>query len=67
MSTEVKLTKRMQAVVAKVEAEKHYTVEEAITLAKETASAKFDESVDVAINLGSKEIRSSSAWRNSIA
>ena len=63
MSTEVKLTKRMQAISAKVEAEKHYTVSEAISLAKETASAKFDEAVDVAINLGIDAKKSDQAVR----
>ena len=47
-----KLTKRMKAVRAKVEAQKLYPVAEALTLIKETANAKFDESVDVAIQLG---------------
>lgn len=63
MSTEVKMTKRMQALVSKVEAEKVYNVTEAIALAKETASAKFDESVDVAINLGIDAKKSDQAVR----
>lgn len=55
--------KRFQAVVEKVDAEKFYTVEEAIALAKETASAKFDEGVDVAINLGVDAKKSDQAVR----
>ncbi len=44
--------KRMKAQLAKVPQGKQYPLDEAITVLKGTASAKFDESVDVAINLG---------------
>jgi large subunit ribosomal protein L1 len=44
--------KRMKAQLAKFERGKQYPVEEALKLLKSTASAKFDESVDVSINLG---------------
>ncbi len=37
---------------AKVEAGKQYTLEDAIRCAKEAAYAKFDETVDLAVNLG---------------
>ena len=47
-----KLTKRMKAISAKVEAQKVYTAADALALIKETAVAKFDESVDVAVQLG---------------
>lgn len=47
-----KLTKRMQALCAKVDRDKAYALEDALALIKETAVAKFDESVDAAINLG---------------
>ena len=47
-----KLCKRMKALNAKVEANKLYTAVEALELIKETAVAKFDESVDVAVQLG---------------
>ena len=47
-----KITKRMKAAQSKVEAQKFYAVADALALVKETASAKFDESVDVAIQLG---------------
>ena len=49
-----KLCKRMKALNAKVEANKLYTAVEALELIKETAVAKFDESVDVAVQLGIK-------------
>jgi large subunit ribosomal protein L1 len=44
--------KRIRAQLAKVDRAKYYVIEEALNIAKGTASAKFDESVDVAINLG---------------
>ncbi len=44
--------KRMKTQLAKVDRMKFYPIDEALTLLKSTASAKFDESVDVAINLG---------------
>jgi len=47
-----KLSKRMKALGAKVQSGKHYALDEALDLVKKTASAKFDESVDVAVNLG---------------
>ena len=42
----------MKAQLAKVPQGKQYPLDDALTLLKGTASAKFDESVDVAINLG---------------
>ena len=47
-----KLTKKQKAHEGKVEANKHYAVDEAIGLVKSLATAKFDETVEVAINLG---------------
>jgi large subunit ribosomal protein L1 len=47
-----KVGKRLRAAFEKVEPNKAYPLEEAIKLVKSTASAKFDETVDVAINLG---------------
>jgi len=44
--------KRIKAQLAKVNREKSYVLDDAFKLLKETASTKFDESVDVAINLG---------------
>ena len=58
-----KLTKRMKAAQSKVEAQKFYTVADALALVKETASAKFDESVDVAIQLGIDPRKSDQAVR----
>jgi len=47
-----KLTKRMRAVREKVDVTKDYEIGEAISLLKEFATAKFAESLDVAVNLG---------------
>lgn len=58
-----KLTKRMKAAQSKVEAQKFYVLTDALTLVKETASAKFDESVDVAIQLGIDPRKSDQAVR----
>ncbi len=44
--------KRLKAQLAKVDRMKNYPLDEALRILKDTASAKFDESVDVAINLG---------------
>lgn len=47
-----KLTKKQKAFEGKVDPNTHYKVEEAIGLVKSLATAKFDETVEVAINLG---------------
>ena len=44
--------KKFKAAAALVERNKLYSVEEAIGLAKKTARTKFDETVDLAVNLG---------------
>jgi large subunit ribosomal protein L1 len=46
-----KLTKRQKA-LAPVDRERFYGVDEAISLVKDNATAKFDETVEVALNLG---------------
>ena len=47
-----KLTKRAKAMAGKVDSTKQYAIEDALNLVKELSTAKFDESVDVAVNLG---------------
>ncbi|CAG8999122.1 MAG: 50S ribosomal protein L1 [Candidatus Celerinatantimonas neptuna] len=47
-----KLSKRMRTIREKVDATKDYSINEAIVLLKELATAKFLESVDASINLG---------------
>lgn len=46
------ISKRYKAITAKVDRNKLYAVDEALNLVKENAKAKFDESIDIAINLG---------------
>jgi large subunit ribosomal protein L1 len=57
--------KRSRAIRAKLEAGKQYSVEEALTFIKENASAKFVESIDVAINLGVDPRKSDQVVRSS--
>ncbi|PFG57669.1 LSU ribosomal protein L1P [Vibrio sp. ES.051] len=47
-----KLTKRMRVIREKVDVTKEYEINEAVTLLQELATAKFVESIDVAVNLG---------------
>lgn len=47
-----KLTKRAKLIAEKVEAEKVYTIDEALQILKDVSSVKFDEGVDVSVNLG---------------
>jgi len=47
-----KLSKKQKALAEKVDAEKLYRVDEALALLREVASKKFDETVEVAMNLG---------------
>ncbi len=48
----MKLTKKQKEVVKKVDATKEYELKEAVSKLKLGASAKFDESVDIALKLG---------------
>ncbi|MEM8825831.1 MAG: 50S ribosomal protein L1 [Pseudomonadota bacterium] len=45
-------TKKRKVLEAKVDAEKLYSPDEAISLVKEMATAKFDETIEVSMNLG---------------
>ncbi len=47
-----KLTKKAKMVAEKLDGEKLYSIDEAIKTAKEYATAKFDETIEVAMNLG---------------
>ena len=47
-----KLGKRLSAIQKKIDSTKFYTVEEAVALAKECATAKFDESLELHVRLG---------------
>lgn len=60
-----KLTKRMKA-FASFDSNKLFTAVEAVTMVKTAATAKFDESVDVAINLGVDPRKSDQMIRGSL-
>ena len=47
-----KVSKRFKALVANVEKDKFYTIDEAVALAKKNATAKFDESLEIHVKLG---------------
>jgi len=61
-----KLPKRVKANRTKIDHAKAYPVDEALKLVKETATAKFDESVDVAVNLGVDAKKSDQTVRGSV-
>ena len=60
------LNKRQKAVQGKVDRAKNYPVSEALVLAKELATAKFDESIDVAVSLGIDARKSDQLVRGSV-
>jgi large subunit ribosomal protein L1 len=59
-------SKRYNAMRAKVDRNKNYPAQEALKLVKEGATAKFNESVDVSINLGIDTKKSDQTVRGSI-
>jgi len=61
-----KLSKKRQAIAEKVVIGKIYAAEEALSLLKECATAKFTESVDIAVNLGVDARKSDQGVRGAI-
>ena len=61
-----KLSKRAKAIAEKVDTTKLYAVADALTLIKEVANAKFDESIDIAIQLGIDAKKSDQVVRGSV-
>ncbi|MBW4048295.1 MAG: 50S ribosomal protein L1 [Proteobacteria bacterium] len=61
-----KLPKRYAALRAKLEPNKLYSVDEALNLIKGCATAKFDESIDVAVALGIDARKSDQVVRGSV-
>jgi len=59
-------SKRYSAIRAKIDRNKNYPLQDALKLVKEGATAKFDESVDVSINLGIDTKKSDQTVRGSI-
>jgi len=60
------ISKRRKAFANKVDRAKAYAALDAMKLVKETATAKFDESVDVAVNLGVDAKKSDQTVRGSV-
>jgi len=60
-----KLSKRMRAIREKIEPNRVYGADEAFSLLKETAGAKFREAVDVSVNLGVDPRKSDQVVRGS--
>ncbi len=63
----MKMSKRFKAASAKVDATKQLTIDDAIAKVKETASAKFVESVDIAVRLGVDPKKADQAIRGTVA
>jgi len=61
-----KLSKRTQALRATIDRNKLYPITEALGLVKGNATAKFDESIDVAVNLGVDAKKSDQLVRGSV-
>ena len=60
------ISKRYKALATKVDRTKLYVLDEALKLVKETAKAKFDESIDISINLGIDARKSEQLVRGSV-
>jgi large subunit ribosomal protein L1 len=61
-----KLTKKAKALEGKVDSTKLYPITEAVTLVKQHATAKFDESIDVAVQLGIDAKKSDQVVRGAV-
>lgn len=61
-----KISKREKENKSKVEAQKFYALNEAVELVKALANAKFNESVDIAVQLGIDPRKSDQAVRGSV-
>jgi large subunit ribosomal protein L1 len=61
-----KLTKRQKALQGKVDSLKLYPIDEALSLVKACATAKFDESIDVAVQLGVDAKKSDQVVRGAV-
>jgi large subunit ribosomal protein L1 len=60
------VTKREKAVTGKVDSNKLYAIDAALALVKECAKAKFDESIDVAVQLGIDAKKSDQVVRGAV-
>jgi large subunit ribosomal protein L1 len=63
----MKTSKRMKQALSLLEAGKDYALNEAIQLLKKTATAKFDESIEMAVNLGIDSRHADQAVRGTVS
>ena len=63
----MKYGKRFKASLTKVDKKKLYSIEEAVAIVKETATAKFNESVDIAVRLGVDPKKADQAIRGTVS
>ena len=61
-----KLTKKAKSLQNKVESTKLYALTDALTIVKDCATAKFDESIDVAVQLGIDAKKSDQVVRGAV-
>src|ERR1700731_4125454 len=61
-----KISKRLKALAAKIDTQKLYAIDDALKLVKECATAKFDESIDVAMQLGIDAKKSDQVVRGAV-
>ena len=61
------MSKRFKGMSGKVDEKKEYTIEEAVLKVKETATAKFRESVDIAVRLGVDPKKADQALRGTVS
>jgi large subunit ribosomal protein L1 len=61
-----KISKRVKALRSKIDRNRTYPVAEALALVKDCATAKFDESIDVSVNLGVDARKSDQIVRGSV-
>ena len=61
-----KLTKKAKSFAGKVDSTKLYPLSDALTIVKECATAKFDESIDVAVQLGIDAKKSDQVVRGAV-
>ncbi|MDE2402704.1 MAG: 50S ribosomal protein L1 [Burkholderiales bacterium] len=61
-----KLTKRQKSYAGKIDSNKLYAIDDALSILKDTAIAKFDESIDVAVQLGVDAKKSDQVVRGAV-
>lgn len=62
-----RIAKRRKAIISKVDATKRYTLAEAIKLVKSISNTKFDETLDIVMNLGADPKQSDQAVRGMVS